>query len=289
VKVAAGVLHYRFWPGVQETVDGLLAQSRPPDDIVLVDHASEDGSSERIRESYPGLRLIQVESNRGPTAGMNQLMRALLATGADAIFILPHDFKLAPDALEHLVARMDEAPEVGAAGPLIGYLDDPERVFYAGGTLDPRNWELGFHHTPDAMAGWIGRPPSAVDWLELGGLLVRAEAAQAAGLLAEDLYYWIDDVDFTMRIRSLGWRIECVPAAKAWQDLGEPPIFLQTRNRLGLIARNASRRQVIWELLRMGSWLVRDFVRPRDGVRRADLWQRLRGIAAFLTGRWGAP
>ena len=34
MKIRAGILHYRFWPGVCSTIDALLAQTRPPDEIV---------------------------------------------------------------------------------------------------------------------------------------------------------------------------------------------------------------------------------------------------------------
>ena len=55
MKVAAGVLHYRSWPGVRDTLDSLLAQTMDPDELVLIDHASSDGSAEKIREAYPDL------------------------------------------------------------------------------------------------------------------------------------------------------------------------------------------------------------------------------------------
>jgi GT2 family glycosyltransferase len=288
MRIAAGVLHYRFWPGIRETLDGLLAQTRRPDQVVVVDHASDDGSSAQILAAYPDVELVDLTENRGPTAGMNQLLRALLATGADAVFMLPHDLRLAPDALQHLAARLEGEPTLGAAGPLVAHQFERDRVFYAGGYVRRHNWALDFRDEPTAVSEWRGKPPHAVDFLELGGILIRAQAARAAGFLPESFYYWADDVDYTLRIGSLGWRLECVPAAVARQELGPPPPYLVTRNTLGLIARNAPRRYLARELIRTSYWLVRDLIRPQDGT-RANLRPRFRGLCDFCLNRWGPP
>jgi GT2 family glycosyltransferase len=288
MRIVAGVLHYRFWPRVRETLDGLLAQTRQPDQVVVMDHASGDGSSARIRAAYPELEVLELPENRGPTAGMNQLLRALLARSADAVFILTDDLRLAPDALQQLAARMEEEPTLGAAGPLIALQESPDRVFYAGGYVRRHNWSLDFRGVPEVVSGWRGEAPHLVDFLELGGILIRTEAARAAGFLPERFYYWADDVDYTLRIGSLGWRLECVPTAVGWQELGYPPPYLATRNTLGLIARNAPRRFLARELVRTVYWLIRDTIRPPEGT-RADIWLRFRGLLDFCLNRWGPP
>ena len=291
------MLHYRAWPGMGETLDGLLAQTRRPDEVVVVDHASGDGSVVHIRDAYPAIELVELEENRGPTAGMNRLISEIMQRGVDAVFVFPHDIELAPDALEHLAIHLEDNPRLGAVGPLVGHQRDRERVFCAGGHVDPRTWDFTFVDQPSRMGSWRGRPPHPVDFLELGGILLRADAVRAAGGLPVRFYYMHDDLDYTLRIGSLGWGLECVPAARAWQDLGDPgrtdlipppPPYLQVRNRLGLIANNAPRRILAREILRVLSWLVRDAVRPRGGS-RSDLWPRFRGLADFCLGRWGPP
>lgn len=241
-----------------------------------------------IRDRFPDVEVIELSVNRGPTVGMNKLLAQLLGRGVDGAFILPHDLELAPDALEHLALRLEERPELGAVGPLIAHQHDRERIFYAGGYVRRHNWSLEFRERPAALSKWQGSPPHPVDFLELGGILLRADAARAVGPLAEDFYYWCDDVDLALRLGRLGWGLECVPAAVGWQELSSPPWYLATRNTLGLIARNGPRRMLARELLRTLYWLARDAVRPGDRS-RATLRPRVRGLVDFCRGRWGPP
>jgi GT2 family glycosyltransferase len=289
MRIGAGILHYRDWPGVGEAIDALLAQTRQPDHLLVFDHASGDGSVEKIRAAYPDIEVVVAPDNRGPAAGENRMINELLAREFDAVLILPEDLELAPDALERLAVRLEADPEVGVAGPLIAHKHDRDRIFYAGGYVHRHNWSLEFREVPSELAEWTGRPPQTVDFLQTGGALIRAEAARQVGDSEQKFYYWMDDVDYTMRIGTLGWRVECVPAAVAWSEaFGQPPAYITTRNMLLLIARNAPKRFVARELARQIYWLGRDLVRPPDGSRQ-DLWPRLRGVVDFCLRRWGPP
>jgi GT2 family glycosyltransferase len=297
LRICAGVLHYRSWPEVRRAIDGLLRQSRPPDEIIVVDHASRDGSAEEIRAAYPQLELVELTENRGPAGGMNRLMETVLAKKVDAILCMTDDTELAPRALERLAARLEEEPELGAVGPVLAHLREPERVFAAGGYIDARNWDLQLTEHPDRLADWEQKQPHRVDHIVFGGNLIRAEAAREVGLVPGHFYHELDDVDFNLRLATHGWKLECVPDAVAWLDAGDrlrpltvgrPSPYLSVRNKLGYVARNAPRRMLVRQLLRVVKWLVLDAIRPGSGS-RADLIPRLRGLIDFCRGRWGEP
>jgi GT2 family glycosyltransferase len=289
MKVVAGLLHYRFWPQVRATLDAVLGQTRPPDELFVLDHCSADGSAERIREAYPGLEVIEAPENRGPIGGLNHMLGELYTRDADAYQVLTHNAKLAPDALERLAARLEDDPGLGAVGPLLGYLDRPETVYFGGGWVHPRSWDVKITEHPEAMSDWDGREPQEAGWLEFAGLLMRAEAARATGLMFEGYYYHYDDPDFTVRMRKLGWRLACEPAARGWKQPGDRSSYLEVRNRLGFVARTAPRRVLAREVVRVLFYLARDSIRRPDGVSGWDLWGRARGLIDFARGRWGAP
>jgi GT2 family glycosyltransferase len=158
MKVAAGIIHYRFWPGVAVTIDALMSQTRPPDELFVYDHASGDDSAERIRERYPGVEVIEAPENRGPIPGANAVLRELTSRDADAVLVLTQNSRLAPDALERMAERLEEAPEVGAVGPLIGYSNAPDLVFFGGGYIDPRTWDIKFNASRPRMSDWMAFP-----------------------------------------------------------------------------------------------------------------------------------
>jgi GT2 family glycosyltransferase len=289
VRIGATVLTYRFWPEVRPVLDALLAQSRAPDELVLVDNGSGDGSVDEMRRAYPQFDLVEIPENRGPIAGMNVALTTCLAREVDAVLILTHDCKLAPTALERLCARLEDDGRIGVAGPLFGWRSRPDTVWSAGGHIHPRNWDVGHAVDPPQLSAWVGRLPRQVDWVEGAGLLIRATAARATGLLHEGFFYYLDEADYQLRMRALGWRVDCVPSAVAWQEPGNPSSYIQVRNRLGFLARHAPTRFLARELLRVAFYMARDLIRPRMASDRADVRMRLRAIVDFSLNRWGRP
>lgn len=289
MRLGAFVLHYRYWPAVKRTIDGLLTQTRPPDHLLVVDNGSGDGSPAEIRQRYPDLEVIEVPVNRGPIAGMNLGLAAMLERGFDAIMMATHELVLAPDAIERLTARLEERPELGAVGPLIGYLGDPDTVFSAGGRLDRRDW---FAHHPDRgtqVSEWRDVPPRQVEWLDGACILMRTEAIRQLGPFFEGFYFLYDEADFLFRVRERGWVVECVPSAVSWQAHGTPSPYVWARNRLGLVARNGSKAELAREILRTVYQLLRDVPHAADPRSRVAMRASARGLADFVRGRWGPP
>jgi GT2 family glycosyltransferase len=288
MNVAVGVLHYRNWPGIRPTLDAVLAQTRPPEELVVLDHASGDGSAERIREAYPQVDVVEVEQNRGPVAGMKHAMRETLARPVDAIILLTDDARLEASALRHLVQRLEEKPSLGAVAPLTAYthVDGETKVHY-GGYVDERTRQIYFTAESGDPLNWPRREPYATDWLECGGILFRAAAARQTGELDETFYYRNAETDFTMRMKALGWGLECVPSAVLYADIGPGSTYLDTRNELRLMMRHAPRRFLVREVVRVAYLITRDVVNPKRRATR-DTSLRLRGLIDFLMGRSGA-
>jgi rhamnopyranosyl-N-acetylglucosaminyl-diphospho-decaprenol beta-1,3/1,4-galactofuranosyltransferase len=289
MRVAAAILHYQHWPGVRETVDALLSQTRRPDHVLVIEHGSGDDSAERIRAAYPGVEVVEIQTNRGPAAGNNHALRATLAKQVDGVLLMCDDSLLAPDALERLVDRMEEEQSLGAVAPLVAYSGpEGQAMIHHGGYLDSRTRHIIFTGDPGEVSDWVGNGPHRVDWIEVGVILFRAEAAHQAGFFDEGLYYRSDQVDYTLRMRACGWELECVPSAVAHQEIGSPTVYIDTRNQLRIIQRHAPFRYLVREVIRMGYLVGRDIIDPRRRADR-DTWSRLRGLVDFARGRWGPP
>jgi len=80
---------------IGETLRSLLNQSRPPDQVIVVDDASSDGTPEIVESFGAGVTLIRLPTNRGPGGARNAGLA--LATGEfvqffDSDDIASHDF-----------------------------------------------------------------------------------------------------------------------------------------------------------------------------------------------------
>jgi len=289
LTVGAVVLHYRFWPGIRPTLDSLLSQSHPPALVVVVDNGSGGGEWQELKSAYPQLEHVGAPANLGYAAGMNLGIRRAVAAGVEALLLLTHECIPAPDCLRRLAARLGEEPPVGAAGPLLRRLHDPGRVWSAGGGLDPDTGLPVHRGAGDEVEAWTGKPAAPVEWLDGACMLLRAEAVAAAGPLDERYFLYFEDAEYCTRLRRLGWRVECVPAALADQEASELPPYLSVRNRLGFLAATASRRRLAAEMRRLALNLARDFLRLPGSPRKAYLTERTRGFLDFLRRRWGPP
>jgi GT2 family glycosyltransferase len=287
IRVGAVVLHYRFWPGVRSTVEALLSQAAPPDHVVLVDNASNDGSSIELHRVSPDIEVIEAPVNLGYGGGMNLGIARLLGRRVDAILLLTHECRLAPDALAELVRRLEEESAVGAVGPLLAFNSKPDLVFSAGGQIEKHTWRPRHMHEPRLVSEWVGRPPHQTEWLDGAAVLLRSVAAREAGLLDEDYFLYFEEVEYFLRLRQLGWAVECVPAALAWQEPGTKPTYLWLRNRLRFLARTAPPRHVVREASRLAASIARNTVVPNPRLTLAERHDRRRALLHFLIRRWG--
>lgn len=279
------VLHYRRWPDVRRCLDALDEQTTSPDEVVVVDNASGDGSATLISDAYPWATLVEAAENLGYGAGMNVGISAL-SPSSEAVLLLTHECVLAPDALEILFARMCADPQIGALGPLMGLRSQPDRVYSAGGWIDP-TWRPRHFREPADLGAWSDAEPRKVEWLDGSALLLRRAAVESAGPFDEHYFMYFEETDLLLRFTQAGWRVECVPRARAWQEPGPKPSYLWTRNRLRFLARRAPRRALLREVARLLRRSTRRSGLDADGDarRRAEL----SALIDFARRRQGPP
>ena len=207
------------WNGgddVLRCLTSLRPQLRAGDAAIVVDNASADGSAAAVAQAHPWAEVIRNEQNRGYAGGNNVGIRAALQRGFGWILLLNQDTIVEAGGLASLLAAADRSG-IGAAQPLLLRDGVPPRVDSLG--LQPRR-SLG---AADVGSGLP--PPPHADDVEIFGpcgaaLLLRASVAAQAGLLDEELFLLLEDLDIAFRIRMTGAAAVLVPAARVWHRRG---------------------------------------------------------------------
>ena len=216
------VLNWNGGQMVQLCVASVLAQTRPPDELLVVDNGSTDGSAAQLSAAFPGVRLLALGRNTGFAGGMNA---GIAATGGEAVLVLNLDVELEPDYLERCVGALQADPALGGVtGKLLRFTDgDGEPVLDSTGHRLYRNRRAvdRGEREPDT-----GQYDHAREVFGVGGaapVLRRAmldDVRDGDEVFDADFFAYFEDIDLCWRARTRGWTFGYEPAAVARHHRG---------------------------------------------------------------------
>src|SRR5258708_2880077 len=213
------------------TVYAELASGNLDAEFYVVDNASSDGTTESIRVDFPTVKVLAQASNLGFAAGNNVAMRALgfndvptpNPNGPEAVLLLNPDTLVQPGAIRTLYEQLSRLPRAGAVGAQLAYADGS---FQHGAFGFPGLWQIVIELFPlpgrlyeSRMNGRYSRTlyaadkPFPVDHPLGAAFMIRREVIEQIGLLDEQFYMYCEEVDWSIRIHSAGWKIYMVPSA----------------------------------------------------------------------------
>lgn len=145
MKISVLIPAYNCQATIRETLDSVLAQTRPPDEILVMDDGSTDQTPEILESYKPRIQVLRQE-NQGAAAACNELLER--AQG-DLLAWLGSDDVWHPRHLEVVTRLFMDNPEAGALfvdhvdfrgmGPYIWHLD-PLAVDRPAVVIDPLNF-----------------------------------------------------------------------------------------------------------------------------------------------------
>ena len=259
-----------------------------PDEIVLVDTGSVDGTVEAVRTARPDVRILEL-ANAGFGRGANAGVRV---TSASCVIVANADVRFGPGSVRRLTEELEEDPMAAAVGPAVTYPDGrpqasarqlPDLSTAIGhavcGRITPANrWTRRYRE--------LEHPPSAprdADWLSGCVLALRREAFDAVGGFDPGYHLYVEDIDLGVRLRAAGWRLRYQPAAQVEHRVGASTSTARWR---ALVSHARGLDRFVWRQ-RSGPLTL---LRPVLAVGLAGwvvatwLWERTIGVEHSTTG-----
>jgi GT2 family glycosyltransferase len=272
---------------LDRTLAAVAAQSRAPDDVIVVDNGSSDETVAMVRGRHPDVTCIELGDNRGAGAGLAAGMRSGLDRGTDVFWLLDDDTQPSPSALQTLL------------DVLAATTDLPVGIIATSGGMIRRGviTHLPARELPmlePSVPGYAGL--RTADFVVYDGGLVARRAVDRAGLPREDFFLIFDDLEYAMRVHEAGLELVVIeedinvrmhlgsgggsePVSPPWRG------YYQTRNHLRSALDRRSPLLVWGWAVRNAKFVVGTLIHGDRKVERL----RLRGLAVLhaLTGRLG--
>ncbi|SNS41803.1 hypothetical protein SAMN06295967_10959 [Belliella buryatensis] len=220
-SVAIIIINWNNFNDTQKCLNSLKKCDYPNFQSIVVDNDSQDGSGRKLEDEFKDFAyFIFSDSNRGFTGGNNLGLKYALDQGFEYVMELNNDTEVEPDFITKLIDSIVDKPEYGAAQPLI-YFNTPNRhiVWNAGGNyIRP----LGISQTKyKNVKDSRFIKASETDWITGCAFLIKSEVIKKTGLLKEFYFFGsFEDVDLSMRIRNLGYKLWFEPSAVIYHSVG---------------------------------------------------------------------
>lgn len=300
-SVTAVVVSYNRAALLQECLDGLFAQTRRPDRVIVIDNASTDDALDVARRHPLRPEITELAHNVGGAGGFCAGVALALDTPASTthdmqyVWLMDDDTIPTATALEKLLATASAARGVNgvwptALGSKAVWVDGREHLM---NKPRERTWlALGRRHLHEDQAGaasatgtrsFVPDPFSAmagtsfqVRSLSFVSCLISMRAIHSAHTLPKSAYFlWNDDFEFTTRLlkRGTGYYVpdsQVVHKTKVFGSSDADPgarFFYEVRNKCWILRcsrHNFTPAEYVELLLKTARRWVLTFMRSKD-------------------------
>jgi len=177
------------------------------------------------------LILVETGANLGFAGGNNVGLRLALADkSCEFTWLLNNDTVVEPQALSHLVQRMQDRPDAGICGSTLIYYHDANTIQALGGSIyNP--WLARIGHIGGGLN--VSRNPgipkveSLMKYVMGASMMIRREVLECVGLLEERYFLYFEEIDLCTRARkaySLAYAEQSIVYHKEGSSIGSSTI-----------------------------------------------------------------
>ena len=204
-RVAAVIVTRNRLAMLEECVGALTKQTRPVDEIIIVDNDSTDGTRAWLAER-PSLRVLH-QANLGGAGGFHIGIRTAVERGHDWVWCMDDDGYPAADCLVQLLSL--ERDDLWLRGPLVLARDDPSRLAFL---LRPPGCD-----TIGTAGQAAGAAQNGLLWdvaCPFNGVLIHRQIVRLVGLPIAGMFLWGDENEYCLRAKGAGFKMATVSTAR---------------------------------------------------------------------------
>lgn len=230
MRLSVIIVSYNVYPFLDNCLRSVMqALAGIEGEVIVVDNASVDRTSQLISDHYPSVTLIANKINTGFAKANNQ---ALAISRGEFVVLLNPDTIVSEDTFSTCIAFMESHPEAGALGVRMldgsgSFLPESKRglptlkASFMKMTgiykLFPRSESLNSYYQGHVDEHEIAR----IEVLCGAFMFIRKSTLDKTGLLDEDFFMYGEDIDLSYRITKSGAQIYYLPATNIIHYKGE--------------------------------------------------------------------
>ena len=272
-----------------DCLDAVYACSDQPAEVILVDDASVDGTSDVAAERFPGIRRVRNPENLGFVGSCN---RGLAEAGGPYAVLLNDDAVPESGWLAACISELERDELIAAVQPKIVSAREPERFEYAGaagGLMDRFAYPFALGRWFDDCELDAGQydEPRDIFWASGVAMVVRCDVVSRIGGFDPAFWMHMEEIDWCWRARLAGYSVRSVPSARV-RHVGAVTLgarsyrkmYLNHRNSYMMLMKNYSATSLLWAAPgRLAFELLTAFAALATG--------QFRRAAAALAGSFG--
>jgi len=173
--------------------------------VILVDNEYNFEKINKIKSDFNKVEFIESKENLGFVSANNIGIKYAIKNKFDYVMLLNNDTEVNKKFLTPLLNSFQNDNSLGAVQPLIMNYNNRGKVWNAGGYL---NNFFGFPYTNK-----LNNKKRQIDWITGCCILLKTKVIKKVGLMDEHFFAYYEDVDWSLRIKKLGYKLGIVESS----------------------------------------------------------------------------
>lgn len=188
-------------------------------EVIVVDNGSTNRDEEAISYIKEHAVYLDTGFNSGFSGGNNVGINYALEHGAEFVLLLNNDTVVTANFLDKLMEGVEQYSKLGALIGKIYYFDEPNVLWYAGGSVDYLKGKVSQHGMGKDDVGQYDASKE-VGFVTGCMMLIPASVIRKIGVLDERFFLYAEDLEYSLRISKYGYKMYYNPNSVIYHKVG---------------------------------------------------------------------